>query len=225
MKQPSTLARKGPVRAVNLIEIRVFLYFSVLTFTWRTSRHNALARVSKSRVAGFRSDLSFRNRGYRIGRIQSRKKGTKGGDRATPKLRAMRNSPIGYKPTVPFRKTYGVQSCVFKQPARMNLKQIRVFRQSSYFESYTRRNETELLRTEKLSARDDFDVMRHSFFSTEQMRRASSYILMSRQVPMSRRKATNHSSNGLSPISCQPWFLTSNPVRSLRCSFVFTNSC
>src|SRR5262245_55420200 len=57
MKQPSTLARKGPVRAVNLIEIRVFLYFSVLTFTWWTSHHNALARVSKSRVAGFRSDL------------------------------------------------------------------------------------------------------------------------------------------------------------------------
>ena len=31
----------------------LFLYFCVLTFTWQTSRHNALARVSKSRTGDF----------------------------------------------------------------------------------------------------------------------------------------------------------------------------
>src|SRR5262249_22671767 len=67
MKQPSTLARKGPVRAVGFLRIRLFLYLGVLSFTLETSSNNLLLRVSKSRVAGFRSDLSFRNKGYRIG--------------------------------------------------------------------------------------------------------------------------------------------------------------
>ena len=34
----------------------LFLYFSVLTFTLRTARNNALARVSKSRTRDTRSD-------------------------------------------------------------------------------------------------------------------------------------------------------------------------
>src|SRR5215468_11714519 len=102
MKQPSTLARKGPVRAVGFLRIRLFLYLGVLSFTSETSSNNLLLRVSKSRVAGFRSDLSFRNKGYRIGRILSQKKGITRGDRATLKLRAIRNSSVGYKPTVPF---------------------------------------------------------------------------------------------------------------------------
>jgi len=88
----------------------VFLYFSVLTFTWRTSRHNALARVSKSRVADFRSDLSFQNRGYRIGRIVSQKKGAERGDRLEDS--AMQNSTVDYKPTVPFRKIYGTYAAM-----------------------------------------------------------------------------------------------------------------
>src|SRR5882672_9132504 len=90
MKQPSTLAGKGPVRAVNLKEIRVFLYFSVLTFTWRTSRHNALARGSKSLVASFRRDcrdarfcVSTETKATILARIVSQKKGALRGDRAT----------------------------------------------------------------------------------------------------------------------------------------------
>src|SRR5215467_13312812 len=67
MKQPSTLARKGPVRAVGFLRIRLFLCLGVLSFMLETSSNNLLLRVSKSRVAGFRSDLSFRNKGYRIG--------------------------------------------------------------------------------------------------------------------------------------------------------------
>src|SRR5262245_59455796 len=37
-----------------MAHIRLFLYFSGLTFTWRPSRHNQLARVSKSRNGDLR---------------------------------------------------------------------------------------------------------------------------------------------------------------------------
>lgn len=55
MMQPSTLAHEGRVPALELKgELRLFLSFSVLTFTRQTCWRNALARVSKSRTGGVR---------------------------------------------------------------------------------------------------------------------------------------------------------------------------
>jgi hypothetical protein len=190
MKQPSTLARKGPVRAVNLKEIRVFLYFSVLTFTWRTSRHNALARVSKSRVAGFRSDLSFRNRGYRIGRIVSRKKGIRGGDRATPKLRAMRNSPVGYKPSVPFRKTYGTLARWFPGLRRSGLRRaplLRSSRQSTF--SFYKHDAPPELRAEGSFSEFACGISLASAPIPDAALRTSRAISRRHTIPVCRRKA------------------------------------
>ena len=44
----------------------LFLYFYVLTFTWRTSRHNALARVSKSRTGDSDSVCNSSDKACRI---------------------------------------------------------------------------------------------------------------------------------------------------------------
>jgi hypothetical protein len=113
MNYCSTLARKGPVRAMNLREIRVFLYFSVLTFTWRTSRHNALARVSKSRIGDSRSDLSCRDRAYRIQRIihQAAWLGWNqlswNFKRGSARRLADAKFPCQLKQAVPFRGIYG----------------------------------------------------------------------------------------------------------------------
>jgi hypothetical protein len=69
------LTRKGPAQAVNLKEIRLFLYFSDSTFTQRSSRWNAQAEVSKSRIGDSRSDLSCRDGAYRILDIYAKSSG------------------------------------------------------------------------------------------------------------------------------------------------------
>jgi hypothetical protein len=75
----------------------MFLYFRVLTFTWLTSRHNALARVSKSRVADFRSDLSRRNKGYRIGSSCTTNERSRGRGLPRIPLSAIADSPLSRK--------------------------------------------------------------------------------------------------------------------------------
>ncbi len=67
MMQPSTLAHEGRVPALRTIVCsRLFLYFSVLTFTFRTALNNARARVAKSRTGGVRSDLSCQTKACRM---------------------------------------------------------------------------------------------------------------------------------------------------------------
>src|SRR5262245_3843273 len=79
---------------------------------WRTSRHNALVRVSKSRIGDSRSDLSFQDRSLSYSAEYTTNwaawlqqlNGISREDRLEDS--PMRNSPVGYKPTVLFRKTY-----------------------------------------------------------------------------------------------------------------------